>query len=156
MRLVWLAAAGISLAGGALAQRPPIQEQALPPLPLSPAQPPAAAPDVPPAAASASPPPAPAWVKAGVAKLQVLDKVNAQASTLTVKVGQSATFGSLTIDVKSCVVRPPDQPADAAAYVDVTDSHPDSPGFNGWLLANEPSVSMMQHPIYDLRLAGCA
>ncbi len=96
------------------------------------------------------------WLPAGIATLQALDKVNAQTSTLTVKVGQSATFGSLTITVKSCVVRPPDQPADAAAFVDVADSHPDSSGFSGWLLENEPSVSIMQHPIYDLRVAGCA
>ncbi|WP_428487910.1 DUF2155 domain-containing protein [Rhodopila sp.] len=95
------------------------------------------------------------WVPAASATLQALDKVNAQTARLTVKVGQPAAFGSLTITVKACVVRPPDQPADAAAYLDVTDSHPDSPGFDGWLLANEPSVSMMQNPIYDLRVSGC-
>jgi hypothetical protein len=95
------------------------------------------------------------WVPGGSARLQALDKVSAQATMLTVKVGEPATFGSLTISVKACVIRPPDQPADAAAYLDVTDSHPDSPGFNGWMLANEPSVSMMQNPIYDLRVAGC-
>jgi len=97
-----------------------------------------------------------AWVPAGTARLQALDKVNAQATALTVKVGQTAMFGSLTIAVKACVVRPPDQPADAAAYLDVTDSHPDSPPFNGWLLEQEPSASMMEHPIYDIRVAGCA
>jgi hypothetical protein len=96
------------------------------------------------------------WVPASVAKLEALDKVNAQATALTIKVGQSATYGSLTITVKACVVRPPDQPADAAAYLDVTDSHPDSPGFDGWMLKDEPSVSMMQHPIYDLRVTGCS
>jgi hypothetical protein len=96
------------------------------------------------------------WMPATVVKLQALDKVNAQASELTIKVGQAATFGSLTITAKSCVVRPPDQPADAAAYLDVTDSHKDAPGFDGWMLADEPAVSMMQHPIYDLRVTGCS
>lgn len=96
------------------------------------------------------------WIPQGTAKLQALDKVNAQTSQLTIKVGQSATFGSLTIAVKSCLVRPSDQPADSAAYLDVTDSHADSPGFDGWVLQDEPSVSMMQHPIYDLRVVGCA
>jgi hypothetical protein len=90
-----------------------------------------------------------------VAKLVALDKVNAQATELTIKVGQSATFESLTITVKACVTRPPDQPADAAVYLHVTDSHPDSPGFDGWMLEDEPSVSMLQHPIYDIRVAGC-
>ena len=88
-------------------------------------------------------------------KVRRLAKVNAQATELTVKVGQSATFGSLTIEVKACDIRPPDQPADATAYLHVTDSHPDSPGFDGWMLRDEPSVSMMQHPIYDLRVSGC-
>jgi hypothetical protein len=96
------------------------------------------------------------WVPAGAAKLQALDKVNAQASELMIKVGQSATFGSLTVTVKACLIRPPDQPADATAYLNVTDSHPDSPGFDGWMLADEPSVSMMQNPIYDLRVTGCS
>jgi hypothetical protein len=95
------------------------------------------------------------WLSATVAKLQALDKVNAQATALSVKVGQSATFGSLTITVKACMTRPADQPADAAAYLDVTDSHPDQPGFDGWMLQDEPAVSMMQHPIYDLRVTGC-
>ena len=95
------------------------------------------------------------WVPGSVAKLVALDKVNAQAKDLTIKVGESATFESLTISVKACVVRPADQPADAAVYLHVTDSHPDSPGFDGWMLENEPSVSMMQHPIYGLRVAGC-
>jgi len=95
------------------------------------------------------------WVASGSARIQALDKVNAQTTTLTVKVGQPATFGSLTIAVKACMIHPPNQPADAAAYLDVTDSHSDGPRFDGWMLANEPSVSMMQNPIYDLRVAGC-
>ena len=96
------------------------------------------------------------WLPARVVKLKALDKVNAQAAALTIKVGQSATFGSLTITAKACLTRPADQPADAAAYLAVVDGHPDSPGFDGWMLADEPSVSMMEHPIYDLRVIGCA
>ena len=137
---------------------PPLPTYPNLPQPNAQAQPPAA----PPAAPGAAPatPPATAdrpniWVPAGSAKLVALDKVNAQATEMTVKVGQSATFESLTITVQACDIRPADQPADATAYLHVTDSHPDSPGFDGWMLRDEPSVSMMQHPIYDLRVAGC-
>jgi hypothetical protein len=143
---------------------PPLQRQqpgplALPQAPISPGNPgpgnqsPVQVPVAPPPAVVERPN---VWVPAGAVKLQALDKVNAQATALTIKVGQSATFGSLTIAVKACVSRPADQPADAAAFLDVTDSRPDSPGFDGWMLQAEPSVSMMQHPIYDLRVAGCA
>jgi hypothetical protein len=116
-----------------------------------------AAPGEPPAQ-PAEPKPAPAaqtWLQRGNAVLQALDKVNAQTANLTVPVGQSATYGSLTIAVKGCVVRPPDQPQDAAAFLDISDSHADQPGFSGWVLRSAPSVSMLQHPIYDIRVVGC-
>ncbi len=165
MRPVWLVLAWCGLAVSANAQMPSVQSpsfQATPLPPLQEQQPPAARALAPPASNTPKPiaPAATAersdiWVPAGVAKLQALDKVNAQTTALTIKVGQSAAFGSLTIVVKACVIRPPDQPRDAAVYLDVTDSHPDSPGFAGWMLENEPAASMMQHPIYDLRVTGC-
>lgn len=95
------------------------------------------------------------WVPAAGAKVQALDKVNARAKDFSLKVGESATFGSLTITVRACLVRPSDQPADAAAFLDVTDGHPASGNFTGWMLENEPAVSMMQNPIYDVRVDGC-
>ena len=92
----------------------------------------------------------------GTAQLQALDKINARRTQLTVKVGQSATFGSLTIIVKGCVVRPPDQPADAAAFLEITDKNPEVAGFSGWMLRSDPSLSMLAHPIFDVRVTGCS
>jgi hypothetical protein len=170
-----MAAASLILAASARAQTPSIRSEPLPPLQqqwqqqgLPPVQQAPVGPDTtdPGQQTQGQPPPltvAPpattdkpnTWLPAGTVKLQALDKVNAQTSALTIKVGGSATFGSLTITAKACAVRPSDQPVDAAAYLTVTDSHPDSPGFDGWMLEDEPSVSMMQHPIYDLRVIGC-
>jgi len=95
------------------------------------------------------------WVAQGSVLLQLLDKVNAQNSVVTVKVGQQAQFGSLTIRVQACNNHPPDQPRDSAAYLAIADSRPDAPGFRGWVLANNPSLSMLQHPIYDVRVVDC-
>jgi hypothetical protein len=95
------------------------------------------------------------WLPQNTAQLQVLDKVNAQNALLTVKVGQEAQFGSLNIQVQACNNHPPDQPQDSAAFLTITDSHADAPGFRGWMLANNPSLSMLQHPIYDVRVVGC-
>ena len=96
------------------------------------------------------------WLPKTVASVQALDKVNARGSLLKIEVGQTATFGSLTIAVKACVVRPPDVPADAAAFLTVTDKNPNEPGFNGWMLKSTPAVSMLEHPIYDVRVVGCS
>ena len=87
--------------------------------------------------------------------LQLLDKVDAQSTTLTVKAGQSTQYGPLTIAVRACDVSAPDEAQDATAFLDITDSHPDAPSFHGWMLKSDPSVSMLQHPIYDVRVLGC-
>jgi hypothetical protein len=180
MRALLLAAPILLLAASAHAQTgsirseslPPLQQQwqqqGTPPVQQAPPGPTATNQDpqpsgslLPPAAAPlGAAPPATierpnTWLPATVVKLQALDKVNAQTAALTIKVGATATFGSLTITAKACVVRPTDQPADAAAFLAVSDSHPDAPGFNGWMLQDEPAVSMMEHPIYDLRVTGC-
>ena len=119
--------------------------------PLTPPDAPAAAPTSPvPAQVPATP-----WLPKDTALLQALDKVNARSQLLTVKVGQSANFGSLTIAVKACDVRPPDMPADATAFLTITDTNPKAPGFSGWMLKATPSVSMLAHPIYDVRVVGC-
>ena len=96
------------------------------------------------------------WLPKTTASVQALDKVNARGSVLTIEVGQSATFGSLTIAVKACYVRAPGVPADAAAFLTVTDKNPNAPGFSGWMLKAAPAVSMLAHPIYDVRIVGCS
>ena len=97
------------------------------------------------------------WVQMGTATLQALDKINARAVSLTVKVGEAGHFGSLDIGVRGCLVRPNDQPADATAFLVVRDrTNPDTPVFNGWMVRSAPFMSMMAHPIYDIRISGCA
>ena len=106
-------------------------------------------------AQTTQPAPANDWLPRQGVELQALDKVTARSKLLYGRVGQAMRFGSLSITVTACVVRPPDQPADAAAFVEIVDSHKDQPGFRGWMLKNEPAVSMFAHPLYDIRLNGC-
>ena len=62
---------------------------------------------------------------------------------------------SLTIAVRACDASTKDEKTDATAFLDITDSHPDEPSFHGWILKSNPSVSMLQHPIYDVRILAC-
>ncbi len=107
-------------------------------------------------AQAAGPPSSPdAWQPRDTAELSVLDKVRAQPSPLTVRVGQSVSWGSLTITVRGCVTRPPDLPQDSAAFLEVTDGRATGSAFHGWMLASAPALSLMEHPIYDLRVTSC-
>lgn len=109
------------------------------------------------AAGPPSPPSSPpdAWQPRDTAELSVLDKVRAQPSPLTVRVGQSVSWGSLTITLRGCVARPPDLPQDSAAFLEVTDGRATGAAFRGWMLASAPALSLMEHPIYDLRVTSC-
>jgi len=115
-----------------------------------------AAPAGPPTATPALPGPAvDAWLPRPGVQLTVLDKVSARSTLLSGKVGQELRFGPLTVVAQACVVRGPDVPADAAAFLNVTDAQQVTPPFHAWMLLSEPAQSIYQHPVYDIRLTGC-
>ncbi len=98
------------------------------------------------------------WVPMRTAKLQALDKVTARITIVEARVGTPVTFGTLTIDLRACQARPPEEVPDAAAWMQITDSRarPGSPpAFRGWMFANSPGVNMLEHPVYDIRVLEC-
>jgi hypothetical protein len=122
-------------AGPALAQAPSVS-------PPDPQQAPAA-------------PAPPAWESRATIDLLVLDKVSAHATALSGPVGKSLAFGPLTITARACDVRPADAAPDATAFLDIVDHRAGVPDFHAWVLKSDPSVSVYEHPVYDVRLAGC-
>ena len=112
------------------------------------------------AAQTAAQPPAPpagtplpaTWLPRAAASLLVLNKVTAVARDLAVPVGKTVKLGTLAIAVQACVVRPPDMPGDAAAFLDITGG---AAPFRSWMLKNEPSLAIFQDPTYDVQVRGC-
>jgi hypothetical protein len=104
---------------------------------------------------AATPLPVEAWLPRGGVDLVALDKVTARATQLSARIGEDVQYGSLTIVARRCVVRPPGVSPDAAAFLEITDSRPGVAPFRGWMLKSVPSVSIYEHPVYDIRVAGC-
>jgi hypothetical protein len=102
-----------------------------------------------------APPPPNDWQPRATVELQALDKVTARTVALTGKIGDILHFGSLSITVAACLARPPDEKTDYTAFLNISDSHAGAPGFQGWMLADEPGLSMLEHPLYDIRLTAC-
>lgn len=98
------------------------------------------------------------WVPMRSARLQALDKVTARITILEARVGGSVGFGTLTINLRACQGRSPDEVPDAAAWMEITDSRAAAgspPSFRGWMFANAPGVNMLEHPVYDIRVLEC-
>ena len=95
------------------------------------------------------------WVPHSAAQVTILDKLRAQPTKLTLRKGQPQTYGTLTITLRNCLTRPADEPENAAAAIDIADRRGTVAEFHGWLFSNTPAVSQYEHPVYDLRLAGC-
>jgi len=113
---------------------------------------PALAQEIPPPAMS----PPDAWVAKGAATLRVMNKIDSTVQTVTVKAGAQMKYQTLTLKVASCYVRPDDLPADATAKLTVAEDGAASVLFDGWILQKEPALNMLEHPVYDIQLAGCA
>jgi hypothetical protein len=100
----------------------------------------------------------PAWIVAQTADLALLDKVTARTSMVAVPVGERTQFGTLTITVSRCMRRPPEEPAEAAAWITVVDSRAEAgadASFRGWMFATSPALNPLQHPVYDVRVVAC-
>lgn len=98
------------------------------------------------------------WIARDGAELQALDKVNARTAKLEVRTGEAVEYGTLTITLRGCRVRSEDQAAEAVAWLEIRDSRAASgvvPVFQGWMFATAPSVSMLEHPVYDIRVLRC-
>ncbi len=88
------------------------------------------------------------------AVLRGLDKQSGQTIDLTVKTGDSAAFGPLTVSVSACRVPADNAAADAFAHVKVTDTT-GAALFDGWMIASSPALSAMDHPRYDIWVESC-
>ncbi len=93
-----------------------------------------------------------------VAELQGLDKVTARTQRFYAPIGQATRFGTLDINVGDCLVNTPDAPPESAAYLTIVDHKPGQPEqhlFSGWMFAQSPSLSTLEHPVYDVTVLDC-
>ncbi len=104
----------------------------------------------------------PAWAQDQganrVTVLRALDKVTARISTIEAPIGETIRFGTLRILAQSCRTRPPEEPPETTAFLEITDIKPgETPVtlFTGWMFASSPALSALEHPVYDVWVIDC-
>lgn len=93
--------------------------------------------------------------QAGGAVLRGLDKVAGTASDITLKVGQTATFGKITVTLRECRYPAEDPSSNAYAYLIIADLGATEPDFAGWMIADSPALSALDHQRYDVWVIRC-
>lgn len=89
---------------------------------------------------------------------KTLDKITARTTTYQIVVGESATFGSLEITVRYCRSRPPEEPPETFAFLEITDDQRTGDVvkvFSGWMIASSPGWNALEHPVYDVWVISC-
>lgn len=91
--------------------------------------------------------------------LRVLNKVTARSEMLKAKPGEVLEFGKLRIQARQCFQSVPSSLPDAVALLSIAEHLPDREEpkllFQGWMYASSPSVTALEHPIYDVTMVEC-
>ncbi len=91
-------------------------------------------------------------------KLRSLDKVTARTMTFDARVGSTTKFGSIYIQPKSCKKPDLQERPEAASFLqiwEISNTQESKWIFSGWMFASSPSLSAMDHPVYDVWVIDC-
>jgi len=99
--------------------------------------------------------------RADSAILQGLDKTTARVSRIEAPLDKPVRFGTLIITARACVKKPPEEPPQTAAFLEIDEVRANSQEtqskreFSGWMFAQSPAISALEDPIYDVTVLDC-
>lgn len=91
--------------------------------------------------------------------LQGLNKTSSKSQEIQVGTSDPAIFGNLDINLLQCWQSPPDEMPESKALLEIWEKQPGEKEkkllFNGWMFSSSPSLSALEHPVYDLTVIRC-
>ncbi len=91
------------------------------------------------------------------AEITATDKITGKSESIVLITGQTVKYGEMEITVRNCFSRAVAGSAfpEYAAFVGVNDIVVGAGIFNGWMFSSSPSLSVVEHPFYDIELVKC-
>ena len=93
-----------------------------------------------------------------VAVFSGLDKITGRIISFDVDIDETVQFGALQVTPRVCYTRPPTEPPQTDAFVEVDEITLDRRVkriFTGWMFADSPGLHAVDHPVYDVWLTDC-
>ena len=87
--------------------------------------------------------------------LSVLNKITANVEKLDIKLKENYKHGELRIYPIDCYLSNPEEKSETAVYLNIYHNSKDQKIFSGWMLKSLPSISAIEHPIYDIWVNDC-
>ncbi len=89
------------------------------------------------------------------ATVSMLNKITAEVRTIEIELKENYLFEDLKIYAIDCYNSEPLEKMETAVYLNIYNRLTNDKIFNGWMIKSLPSVSSMEHPIYDLWVEDC-
>ena len=87
--------------------------------------------------------------------ISLLNKITAEVKTIDINLKENYLLEDLKIYAIDCYNSEPLEKKETAVYLNIYNRYSMKKIFNGWMIKSLPSVSSMEHPIYDLWVDGC-
>jgi len=101
-------------------------------------------------------------IKTNGVTLQGLDTETGRVYIIDAPIGQVVEFGTLRLKVTQCYKNAPGEGAESVAFItihekpkDETSARGTRPLFSGWMFSTSPSLSALDHPVYDVWVKEC-
>ncbi len=93
-----------------------------------------------------------------ITRVRALDKITARVIELDLPQDIEVRFGTLAIRARTCRSRPPEEPPETFAFLEIDDVKTNQEYervFAGWMMASSPALNALEHPVYDVWVIAC-
>ena len=90
-----------------------------------------------------------------IASISILNKITANVDNLEIELKNNYHYGELRIYPIDCYLSNPEEKPETAIYMNIYHDIKNKKLFSGWMLKSLPSISAIEHPIYDIWINDC-
>ena len=87
--------------------------------------------------------------------VSILNKITANVSQVTLNIKENYFYDELRIYPIYCRINDPNERPEVSVYLNIYDRKNNDKLFAGWMLKTLPSVSSLEHPLYDIWINDC-
>tara|TARA_B100001093_G_scaffold34937_1_gene30113 strand:- start:2479 stop:2979 length:501 start_codon:yes stop_codon:yes gene_type:complete len=89
------------------------------------------------------------------AEISILNKITTNVDTVMLPLKENYLYQELKIYPIDCHLSEPYEKNEVGIYLNIHHKDSKEKIFNGWMLKSLPSISSMEHPIYDIWVEDC-